>query len=133
MVKHNLCRIRRHGLLYRSKGAILYEVVLLIIAFCTCEIVLAKELGSGHTSDGYERQHVAPGEAIHFKPASRTHSEDAGYQGSVQVPAIKGVATHRFFEYASQVAVDLMKLNFKKVIYLQFQRYGSRTPYWLSN
>jgi hypothetical protein len=30
-------------------------------------------------------------------------------------PAIKGVATHEFFEYASHVAVVLMKKNFPKV------------------
>lgn len=37
-------------------------------------------------------------------------------QDSREVPAIKGVATHHFFEYASQVAVELLKLNFKKVV-----------------
>lgn len=36
-------------------------------------------------------------------------------QASREIPAIRGVATHHFFEYASQVAVELLKLNFKKV------------------
>lgn len=122
MDQNNLGRNSWQETLPRRKCSLRDWLGFLILVLCVSDTLLAKGLVSGPTSDEHLKRALAPGDLKlrrSLNQTSSSHETDLRYQGPSQVPAIKGVATHQFFEYASQVAVELMKSNFQKVCHSQ--------------